>query len=133
MEGNYVFITCEENLPEYYGPTNFKWYTIEGEDDLREVVQDERVFIDAKGKLLSLVYPNQYTGMPYFWISLLLAWMCLCGCCTHSSVRCCKFMSKSKCGLVITILEIQTPLLKETTYSVRTGCSTPQLSKAKCR
>ena len=121
-----MFITCEENLPEYYGPTNFKWYTIEGEDDLREVVQDERVFIDAKGKLLSLVYPNQDTGVPNFWISLLLAWMCLCGCCTRSSVCCCKFMSKSN---VVWSLQY----LKETTYSVRNGYSTPQLSKAKRR
>ena len=51
-EGNYVSIKCEEKLPVYYGPTTFKWYTIEKTDDLREVVQDDRVFIDAIGKAL---------------------------------------------------------------------------------
>ena len=47
-----MFIACDDQLPEFYGPTTFKWYTTDGEDDLQEVVEDERVFIDAIGKLL---------------------------------------------------------------------------------
>ncbi|KAK7091134.1 neuroglian-like [Littorina saxatilis] len=50
-EGNYVSITCGDNLPKYYGTTTFKWYTVEGDDDLIEVEEDKRVFIDNKGTL----------------------------------------------------------------------------------
>ncbi|XP_070208211.1 neuroglian-like [Littorina saxatilis] len=50
-EGNYVSIRCSDTLPKYYGPTTFKWYTVEGEDDLIEVEEDDRVFIDNKGTL----------------------------------------------------------------------------------
>ena len=92
-EGNYVFITCEDQLPEYYGPTTFKWYTIEGEDDLQEVVEDERVFIDAVGKLFVCFLPQtkellcKMSRDTFFWHG------CVYVCATYVSVASC--ISKS--------------------------------------
>ena len=74
-----MFITCEDQLPEYYGPTTFKWYTIEGEDDLQEVVEDERVFIDAVGKVF-VFYPkprNCFAKWPEIPFSDMDVFMCV--------------------------------------------------------
>ncbi|PVD32184.1 hypothetical protein C0Q70_07613 [Pomacea canaliculata] len=49
-EGNYVMIHCDENLPKYYGPITFKWYTVHNQNNI-EVFPDERKFIDQGGNL----------------------------------------------------------------------------------
>ncbi|XP_025089992.1 contactin-6-like [Pomacea canaliculata] len=48
-EGNYVRIPCDKNLPVYYGPITFKWYTVLGSRN-DEVFPDEHKFIDQGGK-----------------------------------------------------------------------------------
>ncbi|PVD32181.1 hypothetical protein C0Q70_07610 [Pomacea canaliculata] len=49
-EGNYVRIPCDKNLPVYYGPITFKWYTVLGSRN-DEVFPDEHKFIDQGGNL----------------------------------------------------------------------------------
>lgn len=44
-------IHCDENLPKYYGPITFKWYTVHNQNNI-EVFPDERKFIDQGGKIL---------------------------------------------------------------------------------
>ncbi|KAK7474902.1 hypothetical protein BaRGS_00033857 [Batillaria attramentaria] len=49
-EGQYAKLPCAENLPVYYGPITFKWYTPKF-GTLHEVIPDERKFIDQEGSL----------------------------------------------------------------------------------
>lgn len=49
IEGNYVRIPCDKDLPVYYGAVTFKWYTVIGSVN-DEVRLNERTFIDQGGK-----------------------------------------------------------------------------------
>ncbi|XP_025090626.1 neural cell adhesion molecule L1-like protein [Pomacea canaliculata] len=50
IEGNYVRIPCDKDLPVYYGAVTFKWYTVIGSVN-DEVRLNERTFIDQGGNL----------------------------------------------------------------------------------
>ncbi|KAK7466660.1 hypothetical protein BaRGS_00037227, partial [Batillaria attramentaria] len=45
--GQYARLSCDEQLPVFYGPTTLKWYeSLEG--TLHEVVPDQRHYIDQE-------------------------------------------------------------------------------------
>lgn len=49
-EGGYAKVPCDEQMPEHYGPTTFKWYKPIGAK-LDEVIPNERIFIDQEGSV----------------------------------------------------------------------------------
>lgn len=58
VQGQYAKVPCDPQLPVYYGPTNFKWYTPEG-NNLIEFVPNARRFIDQEGNLhFSYIMPG---------------------------------------------------------------------------
>ncbi|KAL8575029.1 hypothetical protein ACOMHN_063561 [Nucella lapillus] len=49
---SYAYLKCDQNIPEFVGPTRFKWYTISADgEDQKILPKDPRRFIDKDGTL----------------------------------------------------------------------------------